>query len=118
MNDANKTPDAHKISMREMRAQALSATFDRVVWLDAAAISAIFAGAAKSLAESRSLRVAVGLFAASLVITLIVPVWRAWVNAKHVEENVYRVAWEIYLAQLIAAGLTGLGVICAIAALL
>lgn len=101
-------------SMRDIRAQSMSATFDRVVWLDAAALSAIFAASQKMASDVQLVTNAAALLGLSLLITLCIPVWRAMVNARHVSRGTFRVAWEIYIAQLLAALITGVAIIMAI----
>ena len=74
-------------SMRDIRAQSMSATFDRVVWLDAAVLSAIFAASRTMPSDVALVTNSASLLRLSLLITLCIPVWRAMVNARHVSKN-------------------------------
>ncbi len=108
------------IQRSEMRAQAFAAVFDRVVWLDAAAIAAIVAGLQGpdyTFGSECFAYTALALLGISLLITLCVPMWRAMMSAHHDQTGRFRVCWEIYLTQLGAAFLTGIGILLALLAL-
>lgn len=105
----------------EMRAQAFAATFDRVVWLDAAAIAAVVTGLQTpdyAIGRECMAFAALVLLGLSLLITLCVPMWRAITSARHDDAGSFRFAWEIYVAQLAAAAMTGVGILLALLALI
>jgi hypothetical protein len=103
--------------LRTIKAAGFSATFDRVVWLDAGALAGIFSathGGNKIALHGCPLNlvhVALWMFGISLLLTLPVPIWRAWLIA----QGAVRVAWETYLVQGSAALLTGVAVLLTIA---
>ena len=104
---------------RKIRAEQLESTFQRLVWLDAAALAAVVAAsrADAMLATSLLLLAGIWMFGTSLAIALCVPAWRAIVNAQHEQNGVYKMHWSSYYAMLLAAVLAGLAVLLVIAAL-
>lgn len=105
---------------RQNRLELFNQTFNRVILLDVAALGAVVAGLQhKEILEAMNgkhafgprvlLVIAVVAFGLSLLITLLIPLWRAWWSIK----KPGKLAKPTYVAQAIGAFLAGVGVILA-----
>lgn len=107
--------------LREIRANIFGSVFDRVVWLDAAALSAIFVALHSGYAKDGQLcLISAGIWAlcGSLLVTLCIAPYRALMSARHQHTDKYRFVWESYIGQLVAAIATGVGIVLAVAGFL
>jgi hypothetical protein len=101
--------------MRRVRAEIFASVFDRMMWLDTAILAAVFAAVQQGLAltppAGAHLKRGVALLIISLALTILIPPYRALRNAIHMHRGTFKIVWESYIAQIIAALLTAVGTV-------
>jgi hypothetical protein len=117
MTEEDRQRHERQLQSRETRTQLFRQTFDRVIWLNVAALAAIVAALQNEVIldliagepAADFVRAAVIGFGISLTLTLLIPIWRAWWSVKHPADF----ATATYVIQQVAALLTGLSVLLA-----
>jgi hypothetical protein len=119
-SEAAKRRHERIMQARQNRLELFNQTFTRVILLDVAALGAVVAGlqhedilkavtADEAFVPRVLLVIAVIGFGVSLLITLLIPLWRAWWSVK----KPGKLAKPTYIAQGIGALLAGISVILA-----
>lgn len=108
------TDNAASDDMRRVRAEIFASVFDRMMWLITAILAVVLASIQQGLLLAAPaglhLKRGVILLFASLALTILVPPYRALMNAVHAHRGKYRIVWESYIAQVVVALMTAAGI--------